>query len=250
MMQAFSSTPGLDQLSVAIWQLSRRIKETSYPKHCGIVTTQDPSTSPPSRRESVGEVGVDLALSSLINVTQRVLDASRGSFFADISAEECTAAPMLADKYLLLVRVLIATAIHPSRSASPAPDQSEEPVSCTGSMSASAARLLKDILARFDSIQLAVTRHQERTLSSNTANRIGGFEDMRVTLHAAIPEHLLFLCRTLDPGDFATLFNSQVTPGKFKFVMHSLASDFPLKLTIEASNGIIFYQKTLLPQHA
>lgn len=171
------------------------------------MTSRDPTVSPPSRRDSVGEAGVDLALSSLVNVTQRVLDASRGSFFGIISAEECSAAPTLADKYLSLVRVLVAAAIHP-RSTSPTL-QSEGGVGSIGSLSVSSARLLKDILIRFDSIQSAVTRYQHITPTSSSS--VGELENMRVTLHAAIPENLLILCRLLDPSNFAQLFNSQVT---------------------------------------
>ena len=172
----------------------------------GNVTSRDPS-SPPSRRDSVGEAGVDLALSSLVNVTQRVLDASRGSFFGIITAEECSTAPMLADKYLSLVRVLVAASIHPHSSSLAL--QSEECLGSNGSMSVSSARLLKDILIRFDLIQSAVIRHQIATPTSSTST--DELENMRVTLYAAVPEHLLTLCRLLDPSNFASLFNSQVT---------------------------------------
>ena len=206
-MQAFSSTPGLDRLCVAIWQLSRRIKETSHLILSGNVTSKDTS-SPPSRRDSVGEAGVDLALSSLVNETQRVLDASRGSFFGIISVEEYSSAPMLADKYLSLVRVLVAAAIHP-HSTSLAIHQSEEGLGSNGSMSVSSARLLKDILVRFDLIQSAVISHQTATPTSSSS--VDEVENMRVTLHAAVPEHLLSLCRLLDPSNFASLFNSQET---------------------------------------
>ena len=144
------------------------------------------------------------ALPSLVCVSQRVCDASHWKFRRDSDASENPSTLLLADKLLLLVRVIVASAIYTDPGSPHSP-------SSIGALNVTSAKLLRDLLTLTDSLTLAWSvvdmsaPHQK-----SESSPIDGLERLRDVLHSAIPERLLTLCRRLSPSDFIDVFNTEV----------------------------------------
>jgi hypothetical protein len=208
-LQAFASPAGLEQLAVAMWLLFKRCKQTNRQ------TSSDGERSAlgasHSTADSTGGHPADVlsALSSLVCVSQRACDASHWRFKRDANASDDSSALLLADKLLLLVRVVVASAIYPT----PGGSTPTSPCSSSGTLTVTSAKLLRDLLILTDSLT------SSRRVGADHAP-LDELEKMKYTLHSAIPEHLLTLCRSLSSADFIDVFNTEVMRSVSFLVYH------------------------------
>jgi hypothetical protein len=185
---------------VAMWLLLKRSKHSNQLTGCdgekGALGVSS-STS-----DSTGGHPADVlsALSSLVCVSQRACDASHWRFKRDADACDDTSTLLLADKLLLLVRVIVATAIYPNPNSSTTISQ----CSSYGTLTVTSAKLLRDLLTLSDSLA------SSSGVGADRAHPLDGLERIRNTLHSAVPEHLLTLCRRLSSTDFIDVFNTEV----------------------------------------
>jgi hypothetical protein len=196
---AFASPSGLDQLSRALWILSRRFQftnidltiiDTYLTDVCplkDVVEKRDTSEfsnlSDKEQKEDREQKGstasisskgccspsISAALSSLVAVAQRVFEISRGNFEEEIDDSELRL--LLVDKRMLLMRIIVVCSIHieilddenqvinindydsDENNDNIKKKNNARLLTSRGTLSVSAAKLLRDLLISLDSVR-------------------------------------------------------------------------------------------------